>query len=221
MPFRHDSVSIHPQEVSPPVTIKSQLMRLQMKEVLMKHRLTVLFSLLIATSAYAADQQQLIQESRLAIKSFAGQLKGELMAGLQKGGPLQAMTVCHDVAEDIAIDNSKKWGWEVSRTSLKPRNTNNSPDAWEAAVLTTFEKRKAAGEPIDNIDHAEMTSNNGESQFRYMKAIPTQPLCLSCHGENIATDISKKIDQLYPNDKARGFKPGDIRGAFSITRAIE
>jgi hypothetical protein len=78
-----------------------------MKEVLMKHRLTVLFSLLIATSAYAADQQQLIQESRLAIKSFAGQLKGELMAGLQKGGPLQAMTVCHDVAEDIAIDN---WG---------------------------------------------------------------------------------------------------------------
>jgi len=196
-------------------------MRLHIKKVLMKHRLTLLLSLLISTSAYAADQQPLIQESRLAIKAFAGQLKSELMAGMQKGGPLQAMTVCHDLAVDIALDNSQKLGWEISRTALKPRNTNNSPDAWEAAVLTTFEKRKAAGEPIDNIDHAEITSNNGESQFRYMKAIPTQPLCLACHGENIAADISTKIDQLYPNDKARGFKLGDIRGAFSIQRTIE
>lgn len=187
----------------------------------MKYPLTVLFSLLIITSVHAADEQQLIQESRLAIKSFAGQLKAELMAGMKKGGPLQAMTVCYDVAEDIAIDNSKKLGWEISRTSLKPRNTQNSPDAWEAAVLTTFEKRKAAGEPINEIDHAEVVSNNGQSQFRYMKAIPTQPLCLSCHGENIAADISTKIDQLYPNDKARGFKLGDIRGAFSIIRTIQ
>ena len=195
-------------------------MSLQIKKVLMKYPLTVLFSLLITASAYAADEQQLIQESRLAIKSFAGQLKAELMAGMKNGGPLQAMTVCHDVAEEIAIDNSKKQGWEISRTSLKPRNTKNSPDAWEAAVLTTFEQRKAAGEPINEIDHAEIISNNGQSQFRYMKAIPTQPLCLGCHGENIAADISTKIDQLYPNDKARGFKPGDIRGAFSITRTV-
>lgn len=187
----------------------------------MKHLLTVLFSLLITTSVYAVDEERLIQESQLAIKSFAGQLKSELMAGMQKGGPLHAMTVCHDLAEDIARDHSQKLGWEISRTSLKPRNTKNSPDSWEAAVLNTFEQRKAAGEPIDNIDHAEINSINGESQFRYMKAIPTQPLCLSCHGDNIAADVSEKIDHLYPSDKARGFKLGDIRGAFSIKRTIE
>jgi hypothetical protein len=196
-------------------------MSLQIKKVLMKYPLSILFSLLIAASAHAANEQPLIDESRLAIKSFAGQLKAELMVGMQKGGPLQAMTVCHEVAEEIASDNAKKLGWEISRTSLKPRAINNSPDAWEAAVLTAFEQRKAAGEPIKKIDRAEVVSNNGQSQFRYMKAIPTQSLCLTCHGENIAADVATKIDQLYPNDKARGFKLGDIRGAFSIIRTIE
>ncbi len=187
----------------------------------MKYPLLVLLSLLTISTAHATSEQQMIDESRLAIKAFAGQLKSELMAGMKAGGPLQAISVCNTVAEEIASDNSKKLGWEISRTSLKPRNTKNSPDAWEAAVLTSFEERKEAGEAVSKIDHAEVISNNGQSQFRYMKAIPTKPLCLSCHGENIPADVLKRIDQLYPNDMARGFKAGDIRGAFSITRTVQ
>jgi hypothetical protein len=29
-------------------------------------------------------------------------------------------------------------------------------------------------------------------------------------------ETAKKLDSLYPGDMARGFKKGDIRGAFSI-----
>ena len=195
-------------------------MRLQ-KKTLMKPILSILFSLLATSTAHAASEQQMIDESRLAIKAFAGQLKSELMAGMKKGGPLQAMGVCNTVAEEIASDNSKKLGWEISRTSLKPRNANNSPDTWEAAVLTSFEERKEAGEAISKIDHAEVVSNDGLTQFRYMKAIPTKSLCLNCHGENIPADILRRIGQLYPNDMAHGFKAGDIRGAFSITRTVQ
>lgn len=187
----------------------------------MNRQLSILFSLLIASTTHAASEQQMINESRQVIKAFGGQLKGELMAGMKKGGPLQAISVCNTVAEEIAKNTSEKLGWEISRTSLKPRNSKNRPDAWEAVVLESFEARKAAGEPVSKIDHAELISNNGQSQFRYMKAIPTKPLCLSCHGETIAPDLLKRIDQLYPNDKARGFKAGDIRGAFSITRTVQ
>ncbi|RLA20491.1 MAG: hypothetical protein DRQ61_09895 [Gammaproteobacteria bacterium] len=187
----------------------------------MKYPLLVLLSLLITSSAHAANEQQMIDESKQAIKAFAGQLKSELMAGMKKGGPLEAVNICNTVAEEISRNNSKKLGWEISRTSLKPRNAKNSPEPWEVAVLTSFEKRKEAGEPISEIDHAEVISNNGQSQFRYMKAIPTKSLCLVCHGENIAPDLSRRLDQLYPNDLARNYKPGDIRGAFSITRAIQ
>jgi hypothetical protein len=30
----------------------------------------------------------------------------------------------------------------------------------------------------------------------------------------------KKIDELYPNDQARGYSPGDIRGAFTIQQGM-
>jgi hypothetical protein len=56
--------------------------------------------------------------------------------------------------------------------------------------------------------------------FRYMKAIPTAELCVACHGAEIPPDVAAKLEELYPQDKARGFQPGDIRGAFTITRAL-
>ena len=52
-----------------------------------------------------------------------------------------------------------------------------------------------------------------------MKAIPTQALCLNCHGELMSTPVKAKIKQLYPGDKATGFKVGDIRGAFTLFKS--
>lgn len=186
----------------------------------MKPVLSIFFSVFIASVAHAATEQQMVNESKLAIKDFAAQLKGELMAGMKKGGPVGAIKVCNRVAEEIARNSSEKQGWKISRTALKYRNSKNAPDSWEATILNTFEKRKQAGEAVSKIDHAEVITSDDQSFFRYMKAIPTKALCLSCHGENIAPDISKKLNKLYPDDKARNFKVGDIRGAFSITREV-
>jgi hypothetical protein len=33
--------------------------------------------------------------------------------------------------------------------------------------------------------------------------------------------VSQKLQQLYPQDQATGFKIGDIRGAFTISRKID
>ncbi len=187
----------------------------------MKSIFALLFAITVTSTAHSASEEQMIAESKQAIMEFAGQLKAELMAGMGKGGALQALMVCNTAAEEIARHNSEKNGWIISRTSLKPRNTKNTPDAWEANVLKEFEKRKAAGDPIVEIEFSEVISSNGQSEFRYMKAIPTKPLCLVCHGENIAPDLAAKIDQLYPDDRARGYKAGDIRGAFSVIRGVE
>ena len=54
-----------------------------------------------------------------------------------------------------------------------------------------------------------------------MKAIPTAPLCLQCHGEAIAPPVAEKITKLYPEDKATGFREGDIRGAFVVTKLLD
>jgi hypothetical protein len=50
-----------------------------------------------------------------------------------------------------------------------------------------------------------------------MKAIPTKIVCLKCHGSEIDPKIVAKLDELYPEDKAVGYKQGDIRGAFYVT----
>nr|VFK61436.1 MAG: Protein of unknown function (DUF3365) [Candidatus Kentron sp. UNK]VFK69117.1 MAG: Protein of unknown function (DUF3365) [Candidatus Kentron sp. UNK] len=61
---------------------------------------------------------------------------------------------------------------------------------------------------------------DGVRVFRYMKAIPTLEVCTLCHGASLSPDVVTKLDELYPEDQARGFKVGDIRGAFSFMQPV-
>ena len=167
------------------------------------------------------DMVERAQQSRAVVKTFMGELKHELKSALKMGGAVAGIEVCNKLAPSIAEAQSHKTGWVVGRTSLRPRNPDNAPDAWESRVLKDFEARKAAGEDPKKIEHYEVVSLKGRRVFRYMKAIPTaEKPCLVCHGENIKPAIASKLDQTYPNDKARGYRAGDIRGAFSIVQPM-
>lgn len=175
---------------------------------------------LLAAPVYAGEPSKEVKESRVAIKQLGSTLKGELQAAMKKGGPNEAIKVCNTVAPAIASDVSEKNGFEVARTSLKTRNTDNAPDAWETRVLQSFEDRKAAGENPGKMEFSEVVDMNGRKTFRYMKAIPTGAVCLKCHGTEIQPGVLKQIKAMYPEDKATGFKEGDIRGAFTIIREM-
>ena len=55
------------------------------------------------------------------------------------------------------------------------------------------------------------------STFRYMKAIPMGAVpCLTCHGAPEPA-LNAEILRLYPQDRATGFAPGDLRGAFTVS----
>ena len=183
--------------------------------------LVLVLSLCPATAAFAdEDLAARIGASREAIKSFAGALQKQLKSAMADGGPTAAIEVCNIAAPAIAEEASTARGWSVGRTSLKLRNPANEPDAWELAVLRDFEARKAAGEAPGTLDHAEIVAGDGQRTFRYMKAIGTQPVCIVCHGTSIASEVAAKLDALYPEDRARGFAVGDIRGAFSIAQPV-
>ena len=64
-------------------------------------------------------------------------------------------------------------------------------------------------------------TENGRQVFRYMKAIPTAPICVTCYGADIDADLAAELDRLYPTDQARGFAVGDIRGAFTVRKALD
>ena len=125
------------------------------------------------------------------------------------------------IAPAVAAKLSKKYGVELGRTSLKLRNPNNAPDAWEKSVLMKFEQRKAAGEKVKTMAYKEIVMEDGKQYFRMMKAIPTaQKPCLMCHGGKVKAGIENQLSKLYPEDKARGYKAGDIRGAFSLKKEL-
>lgn len=188
----------------------------------MKLKIAVLFVSLVAAGYSYADPavQASIDEGKGIIKAFMGDLKGELQKGMQAGGPVNAIQACNTMAPHLAKTHSEKSGWQVARTSLKPRNPENAPDAWERAVLREFEKRKADGEDPLRLLKAEVVEEQGRKVFRMMKAIPTAEICTKCHGAEIAVPVAEKLDELYPQDQARGFKVGDLRGAFSLKKSL-
>lgn len=164
------------------------------------------------TTADDADQ------ARGLVKQFATTLQGELKSGLQQGGPVAAVQVCKDRAPAIAAELSAESGWDVGRTSLKTRNQAlNTPDEWEREVLEQFESRKANGESPMGMSYASVVETDDGKVYRYMQAIPTQEVCLACHGKDIAPDLAAAVDKAYPDDEARGYELGDIRGAFTLS----
>jgi uncharacterized protein DUF3365 len=171
-----------------------------------------------ASLAQTDDVKARTERARAAAAEFGKRLIGELQKVMAQGGPVAAIEVCNLEAPQIAAEVSRENGMTVRRTSLKLRQPANKPDAWELAQLQSFEQRKAAGEAPAAIEIGEFVESGGKRLFRYMKAIPTAELCLTCHGSAIAPEVSERLETLYPADAATGFKAGDLRGAFTITQ---
>lgn len=171
-------------------------------------------------AANAADMDALKEEAKGVVMAFGGPLKQTLGGSMKEGGPVNAIGVCNEKAVGIANEAAAKTGWHVARTSLKLRNSNNKPDSWELNVLNMFEEKQAAGAKMGTLAFAEVVETNGKKQFRFMKAIGTVDVCLNCHGMDIKPDVAAKLDALYPDDKARGFAVGDIRGAFTLRKDL-
>ena len=158
-----------------------------------------------------------VSESRAVGKSLMSQLKQRLGQAIAAGGPASAIDVCRIEAPAIAASLSEESGANVRRTALRVRNTDNAPDAFEREVLESFVDRLARGEPPASVDHWVERRVEGGVERRYMKAIVTEPLCLTCHGSVLAPEVAAAIERAYPRDQATGFAAGDLRGALSVT----
>ncbi|MBO8085824.1 MAG: DUF3365 domain-containing protein [Marichromatium sp.] len=179
-------------------------------------------ALLIAAGAHAETAPDpRVAEAKTLIQQFAGTLQGELKEALEAGGPVRAIEVCEERAPVIADELSAQSGWSVGRTSLGVRNAaRNTPDAWEREILDQFEEQRAAGAPVAGLAHAEVVEDDDGRRFRFMKAIPTAEVCLACHGDHLTPEVAAALDERYPEDNARGYRAGDIRGAFTLAKPL-
>lgn len=194
-----------------------------MKKITLHSSLLLLglsLSIVSTTTAETIDKKAAVAEAKMITKAFGGALKKELKKAMKAGGPINALEICNTKALPITETVAKEKGAQISRVSLKNRNPDNVPNEWQKKALEKFNERAASGEDIAKMGFAEIVENDGKKQLRFMKALPTQKLCLTCHGSNIASKVQEKITSLYPDDKATGYKVGEVRGAVVVIKDL-
>jgi len=159
-----------------------------------------------------ATEKLFIQAAEQLVGQYSSALKGELMAALNNYGAPQAIRVCSQQAQALALSHSAE-GWQIKRVSRKWRNILDRPDTVEVAMLEMF----------DDIATKEkyLTRWSGPDTarvFHYYKKIVVSDVCLQCHGDlqTFDLDLYKRIKIAYPYDKATGYKAGDLRGMFVV-----
>ena len=170
------------------------------------------------TLAHANDEA-LLTEARKVATTLPPKLLVALQEEISKTGPEGAISVCKDMAPRMAGEVSQQTGWKIKRVSLKARNDARAiPDAWEKAALDDFDKRATAGESPAKLEKGE----NLGTEYRFVKALPVQGLCLACHGpaEHLSPATRAALGQHYPNDRATGYSEGQIRGVISVRKAL-
>ena len=163
-----------------------------------------------------------LDEARALAAKVPANLLAVLSAELERSGPAGAIDVCRVKAPEMARAASAQSGWEVRRASLRNRNPRGVPDAWERSVLERFDAQRAAGADPAKLEAWTTVEEGGRTFVRYAKALPTQGLCVQCHGapEKLGAGVPAKLAALYPADRAVGYEPGQIRGGLFLKKPL-
>lgn len=184
-----------------------------------------LFILLISCTQKPKPEitEQLKSALRSDAKTFMESLKSVLIKEIQTHGIVSAVSVCSDTAQALTNNYGISKGIYIKRVSFKNRNPLNVPDDFEAQGLKLFEDLHNKNLIKPETEYVEIIEENGVSKIRYMKPILVQPECLNCHGteEQISPQVKEVINKIYPDDKAKGYKMGDLRGAVSIQKTLK
>ena len=169
------------------------------------------------------EQEPIVQEKNPAVseheekgaavvQAVQDNLKMALKSALQDKSPVEAIGVCNESALALTSALNDSLNVEVIRISLKYRNPANKPNGQQARVLAQYEKDLQEGKPI------EPKVVSGKESTYYYSPIKMGAFCLTCHGDanQISPELSAELDRLYPEDLARGYEEGQLRGMWTV-----
>lgn len=184
-------------------------------------KLKMFFSALLApallvTPALAANVMNTPEEKAMAAADEIITMRSDLAREFIKPGAVideeTFKKVCGAVAKR-AKDITEKTGVKIRHAAVKNRNPLNAADERERAIIEKFESDKSLSEIWEKFE------SEGKSFKRYTRPIFVEEACLACHGSKEARPGF--IKAKYPDDKAYGFKEGDLRGIISVTGPAE
>lgn len=146
----------------------------------------------------------------LKTKNILGQ---NLMQAIKSKGTEHALSFCSMRAIPLTDSMSVSSNASVKRVSDKNRNPNNKANSSELEYINDSKKVLANGQAIK----PKLTSIEDKHIGYY--PIVTNSMCLQCHGQpkkDIALASLSAINLLYPQDKAIGYKAGELRGIWVV-----
>lgn len=136
-----------------------------------------------------------------------------LMQAINKEGTEYAISFCSEKAIHLTDSVGISLNATVKRVSDKNRNPNNEANAEELKYIQNAKSLLAKGEtPTGSI----RTIGNREVGYY---PIVTNVMCMQCHGQpnsEISPETLSKINTLYPNDRATGYQPNELRGIWVV-----
>ena len=157
------------------------------------------------TDTVSTERDRRVATALKAKDALFKALSGRLMEVLQEDGPIAAINVCSQEASGIAASIGQEHGVEIGRTSFRLRNPSNAPRDW---VQPLVEEHTETARTI--------LLEDGSLGALYPIHLKVQ--CLMCHGgpDDILDEVKTEIAERYPQDKATGFRAGDLRGWFWV-----
>jgi hypothetical protein len=169
-------------------------------------------SLAVAASLAACATSMPVSESDMAraagaLQPLKRELRTALIGALEEGGPERAIEVCQLRAPEISRLTSTGDA-VLGRTSHRVRNPENAPEAWMSVFLEEY-----LVNPDDNEPRAVRLASG---EVGYVEPIRMKGICMLCHGDRIKPGVNARLQALYPEDEATGFKKGELRGMFWV-----
>lgn len=116
-------------------------------------------------------------------------------------------------ATKIAQRLTQGSSFSVRQISLRYRNPENRPDAFEATQLGSFKSHRPT-------EFWHMVTENGKQNFRYLLPMVADKSCLTCHGSY--ESAPGFVRARFPKGHfSYGYKVGEVIGAISISIPME
>jgi len=153
-----------------------------------------------------------LERASAAARELGQTLKGRLMGAMAEGGPAAAVDLCATQARELTAAVGQRAEARVGRSSLRLRNPANAAPPWVAAWLEAQGERPAEG--VEGIRQV-VDTEDGRSA-RVLVPIAVEAPCLVCHGDPAAipAEVKTVLQARYPEDRATGYRLGDLRGAL-------
>lgn len=172
-----------------------------------------LISLTLASSLLlASTEDKSIQKGNEVSSALLQKLGGELKAQMQTSGALGALNFCSQNALTLTEQVAKESKTSIKRVSINHRNPVNKANTEETALLLEWEKLAKNSQPLPA--HKVVAVSENIAMF-YKPIVISNEACLKCHG-NVEGELAKAIKTAYPEDRATGYKMGDLRGMIAI-----